>query len=56
MSAVAGVYRIRAVRFYAGPGGVLVPDDIPVYDAADAAREILGSAYVQGRCHHVGRA
>ena len=48
MSAVAGVYRIRAVRFYAGPGGVLVPDDIPVYDAADAAREILGSAYVQG--------
>lgn len=48
MSAVADVYEIRAVRFYAGPGGVLVPDDIPVSDAADVAREILGSAYVQG--------
>jgi GNAT superfamily N-acetyltransferase len=48
MSAVADVYEIRAVRFYAGPGEVRIPDDIPVYDAADATREILGSAYVQG--------
>jgi hypothetical protein len=47
MSADADVYKIRAVRFYAGPGEVIVPDDIPVDDAADAAREILGSAYVQ---------
>jgi Acetyltransferase (GNAT) family len=48
MSADADVYEIRAVRFYAGPGEVLVPDDIPVYDAVDAARKILGSAYVPG--------
>ena len=48
MSAVADVYEIRASRFYAGPGEVLVPDDIPVHEAADAAREILGGAYVQG--------
>jgi Acetyltransferase (GNAT) family len=48
MSAVADVYEIRASRFYAGPGGVLVPDDIPVYDAVAAARKIMGSAYVQG--------
>jgi GNAT superfamily N-acetyltransferase len=48
MSAVADVYEIRAVRFYDGPGEVLVRDDIPVYDAVAAAREIMGSAYVQG--------
>ena len=48
MSAVADVYEIRASRFYAGPGGVLIPDDIPVYDAVAAARKIMGSAYVQG--------
>jgi GNAT superfamily N-acetyltransferase len=48
MSAVADVYEIRASRFYAGPGEVLVPDDIPVYDRVADAREILGRAYVQG--------
>jgi GNAT superfamily N-acetyltransferase len=48
MSAVADVYEIRASRFYAGPGEVLVPDDIPVYDHGAAARESMGSAYVQG--------
>ena len=48
MSAVADVYEIRASRFYAGPGEVLVPDDIPVYDAGAAAGKIMGSAYVQG--------
>jgi GNAT superfamily N-acetyltransferase len=54
MSAVADGYEIRAVRFYAGPGEVLVPDDIPVDDAVAAAREIMGSAYVQGVVNMTG--
>lgn len=48
MSAVADVYEIRAVRFYAGPGEVRVPDDIPVDDRVAAARKIMGSDYVPG--------
>ena len=48
MSAAADAYEIRASRFYAGPGEVLIPDDIPVYDGVAAARKIMGSGYVQG--------
>jgi Acetyltransferase (GNAT) family len=48
MSADADAYEIRAVRFYAGPGEVLVPDDIPVDDRVAAARKIMGSEYVPG--------
>lgn len=48
MSAVADVYEIRAVRFYAGPGEVTVPYDIPVFDAMEAAREVMGTQYEQG--------
>lgn len=48
MSADADAYEIRAFRFYAGPGEVLVPDDIPVDDRVAAARKIMGSDYVPG--------
>jgi len=48
MSAVADGYEIRAVRFYAGPGEVVVPDDIPVDDRVAAARDIMGGVYVRG--------
>jgi GNAT superfamily N-acetyltransferase len=48
MSADADAYEIRAVRFYAGPGEVLVPDDIPIDDRVAAARKIMGSEYVPG--------
>ena len=48
MSAVADGYEISAVRFHAGPGEVVVPDDIPVDDRLAAARDIMGSAYVPG--------
>ena len=48
MSAVADGYEISAVRVHAGPGEVVVPDDIPVDDRLAAARDIMGSAYVPG--------
>jgi ribosomal protein S18 acetylase RimI-like enzyme len=48
MTTQADAYTIRAARFYAGPGEVPVPDDIPVFDAIEAAREFMGSEYEQG--------